>query len=116
MSKTYASLNLAPATKGFSVNNIMRRFSVATRTAIHVAWRDFEREHDIAEVVEDLPIGIVDDGIAYLVSAGLATSDGTTITPTNIGSDGKPARLRRVPGNDFGLEVLPSGATPQDGS
>jgi len=108
---TWAELNLSPATLGWSVINVMRRFGVTTRTAVHTAWRD--AEYEPTSSLEQLPIELVDDGIDYLVNAGLATFVDPTITPTNVDADGKPSRLRRVPGDDTTLELLPPGEAPQ---
>ena len=103
------------ATNGWSVNNVMRAFGVNTKTAVHTAW---QAGKDPPRTTTTFDISRVQQGIDFLVSAGLATYNSGTgvITPTSVGSDGKPARLRRVAGHDDRLELLPPGATPQDGS
>ena len=100
------------ATNGWSVNNVMRAFSVNTKTAVHASW---QAGKDPPRTTTTFDISRVQQGIDYLVSAGFCTYNSGTgvITPTNVGSDGKPARLRRVPGNENALELLPPGATPQ---
>jgi hypothetical protein len=123
----------SPATKAWSVWNQMRGYRVGkdlddvrpglfTRTAIYERWRDSQLQPS-GPMSDPLPISWVDDGIAYLVGKGWATFDGTTITPLVFDTDGRPHRLRRIPiatGDALPahqqLELLPNGATPQDGT
>lgn len=103
----------APATNAWSVINMMRRYGATTKAAVLTAWLAVETVPGNVT----LPVsGDVDDGVNYLVANGFATFDGTTITASHIGTDGKPARLRRVPGNEFALEYLPDGASPREGT
>jgi hypothetical protein len=113
---TWADLTNSPATLGWSVINVMRAKGVSTKTAIFNAW--LAAEHDPTGTLTDLTINLVQTGIDFLTANGFATFDGTTVVATHLDSDGsgRPAHLRRVPGNDFALELNPNGVKPTDGT
>jgi hypothetical protein len=116
MSLVWTDLANSPATLGWTVNNLARKVGVPyTKAALFNAWTTFLTAHDTP--VEGLPpISAIDTGANYLVSVGLATYDGTTITFTHLDADGRPAHLRRVPGNEYALELNPNGVKPTDGT
>lgn len=102
----------SPASLGWTVWNIMRLRADWTKAGIHAFWVA-RQEPPGSNDIEDPPLSAVQTGIDFLTANGFATFDGTTVTPLHVGSDSKPARLRRVPGHADRLELLPPGATPQ---
>lgn len=101
------------STNAWSIINVMRKTGATTRASVLAAWIE-------AETTAGTPViptsDNVDDGLSYLTLSGFVTFDGTNITPIHTDSSGKPARLRRVIGDETNLEILPNGATPTDGT
>jgi hypothetical protein len=103
-----------PATNAFSVNNLTRATGETTEAAIYAAWlaHSQARNPDRSDLWPTL--AMVQEGIAFLVANSFATFNGTTVTYTTLDANGRPHRLRRVPGSgDTELELLPPGAPPQ---
>ncbi len=102
------------STNAWSVINVMRKFGVRSRADVIAAWVGAEsvttdihgNTHTTGNIT--LPVSDnVDDGLSYLTLNGFVNFDGTNITPTRVDSDGRPWRLRRVPGDETRLEYLP---------
>jgi hypothetical protein len=95
------------ATNAFSVIDLLRfrGLTTSTKAALVTTWT--------AQTGETIDPARMDDGTIYLVAAGLATTDGPSVTATHVDTDGKPSRVRRKPGDDFNIELLPPGASPQ---
>lgn len=106
---------VASATNAWSCINVMRVLGVsaATKAAILAKWEAGMAPPSTTRTIDPAQ---VDDGVNYLTVNGFATFDGTTVTATNVDIDGRPKRLRRKLNDAFNLELLPSGATPQDGT
>lgn len=115
MTIPWSELANPPATLGFSVNNLARKFGTPyTKAHLYAAWIAHLTAHD-TPVESRPPSSAVDDGVTYLVGRGLATYNaGTdTITFLNLDSEGKPARLHRVPSDGINVELLPNGAASE---
>jgi len=91
-------------TCALSCYTILRGYGFNTKAAIKAKYDGVETAQDPS--FPGLSTGYFDRGVSFLVSAGLATFDGTTLTPTRTVA-GLPAMVRRVVGNDALLEFTP---------
>ena len=105
--------SLSDATRALSVYTIMRNSVLWTSTPlytkaeIHAFYDDLERaQSGDPGGFPGISTTYVDIGTAYLEANGFVTVAGSTLTPTTV-VDGKPAPIRRVPGNDSALEFVP---------
>lgn len=87
-----------PSTKALSVYNVLVVCNSNALPLTHVL-RFLERKHLPSYDAED-----VQQGVDFLVSKGLAKSDGTVISAAHIAGPGSPVRLRRA-NQDADLEL-----------
>jgi len=93
------------STRALTVYNIMRSQGLYEKIAIRDWYSAFAETYH-GGPYPDLSTEYIDLGTAFLEANGFVTVSGSTLTPTSV-VGGKPAPIRRVPGNDFALEFVP---------
>ena len=96
--------SLFDSTRGLSVYTIMAAHALFTKSAILSFYNTVEQDHGSPDTIS---AAYADAGVSFLVAAGLATFNGTTIAPTRTDASGKPWPIQRANKFGFDLEFAP---------